>query len=244
MSQYRNGIITSTGAAVTLPLGFVPDHFIVYNWTAMATDATAVIESHFFRNVTPDGYAFRQSKTITTGAVTTANITSNGFTPVILGGDWQSTQYTITTISNANPGVVKVSGISPTNTLTLVNGMTVTISGVRGMTQVNTNRYIVGNLTIDGGGPAYTFSLYDLFGNPVDTTAFGTYSSGGIVNQISYPPTAPVLNATTGAVITPGQPAGNQYDIGYMGIILGTGVVGSSTNTLFWEAFYSTPTGW
>ena len=244
MSQYRNGIITSTAAAVTLPLGFVPDHFIVYNWTAMAADATAVIRSEFFRNVTPDAAAFQISKTITTGAVTSANITTNGFTPVILGADWQSTQYTITAITKTNPAVVTVAGISPTNTLTLVNGMTVTISRVVGMTQVNTNRYIVGNLTIVGGGPTYTFSLYDLFGNPVDATAFGTYVSGGIVNQISYPPTAPVLNASTGAVITQAQPPGNQYDIGYMGIILGTGVVGASTNTLFWEAFLSTPTGW
>jgi hypothetical protein len=122
--------------------------------------------------------------------------------------------------------------------------MIVTISGVVGMTQLNTNRYIVANLTIVGGGPTYTFSLYDLFGNPVDTTAFGTYVSGGIANQISYPPTAPVLNAATGQVITPGQPAGNQYDIGYEGIILGTGLVGASTNVIWWDALTQTPTGW
>lgn len=243
MSQYRNGIIASTGAAVTLPLGFVPDHFIVTNWTALATDATAVFRSEFFRNATPSGHASQLSKTITTGAVTQAPITSNGFTPVSLGADWQNTQYTITAITNANPGVVTVADRAPTNTLNLANGMTVTISSVVGMQQVNTNRYIVANY-VAGAGTTATFSLYDLYGNPVDTSAFGTYVSGGIINQISYPPTAPVLNASTGAVITPGQPAGNQYDIGYEGIILGTGVVGASTNVLFWEAFYSTPTGW
>lgn len=244
MSQYRSGTFISTAAAVTLPLGFIPDRFTVMNWTALATDATAVIESTYLKNATPSGYAAQVSKTITTGALTQANITTNGFTPVILGGDWQSTQYTITAATKANPGVVTVSGISPTNTLTLVNGMIVTISDVVGMTQLNTNRYIVANLTIVGGGPTYTFSLYDLFGNPVDTTAFGTYVSGGIANQISYPPTAPVLNAATGQVITPGQPAGNQYDIGYEGIILGTGVVGASTNVIWWEAITQTPTGW
>lgn len=243
MSQYRNGIITSTGAAVTLPLGFTPERFTVTNWTALATDATAVFQSDFYRNVTPSGYAAQLSKTITTGAVTQANITSNGFTLVSNGGDWQSTQYTITGITNANPGVVTVSDRAPTNTLNLANGMTVTISSVVGMTQVNTNRYIVANYTA-GGGSTATFSLYDLYGNPVDTSAFGTYSSGGVINQISYPPTAPVLNASTGAIITQAQPAGNQYDIGYYGIILGTGVVGSSSDVLFWEAWYSTPTGW
>ena len=241
--QYRSGSFISTAAAVTLPLGFVPDHIVTYNYTAMATDATAVIRSDYFNNVTPSGYASQLSKTITTGAVTQANITSNGFTPVILGADWQSTQYTITAITKANPGVVTISVRQPTNTMLLANGMIVTISNVVGMTQVNTNRYVVANYTA-GGGTTATFSLYDLFGNPVDTSAFGTYVSGGIANQISYPPTAPVLNASTGAVITPGQPAGNQYDIGYEGIILGTGVVGASTNVIFWEAFFMTPTGW
>ena len=231
MSQYRNGYFTSTGAAVTLMLGFVPDHINVYNYTAW-TAASGVNYSTWLKNVTPVGYAMIE----TVGIPST--ITSNGFTPVILGGDWQNTNYTITAITNANPGVVTLSSISPTNSLTLVNGMTVTISGVVGVTGLNTNRFIVTGIS------GNTFKLYDTFGNPVDTTALGTYVSGGIVNQISYPPTAPILNATNGQVITPGQPAGNQYDIGYEGIILGTGVVGSSTNVIWWEAFDSTPTGW
>lgn len=243
MSQYRTGKFTSAGTAVTLALGFVPDRISIYNLTNFV-EQSEVIESIWMKNTIslPSGYAIIW--TATAGAPVESVITTNGVTPVILGGDWQSTQYTITTISKANPGVVTVSGISPTNTLTLVNGMTITISSVVGMTQVNTNRYIVSNLTIVGGGPTYTFTLYDLFGNPVDTTAFGTYVSGGIVNQISYPPTAPVLDSTTGQVITPGQPAGNQYDIGYEGVILGTGVVGDSADEIWWEAITMTPTGW
>lgn len=242
MSQYRNGIINSTGAAVTLALGFVPDKFTVTNWTALATDATAVIESTFFNNVTPSGYASRVSKTITTGALTQANITSNGFTPVILGGDWQNTNYTITGVSKANPGVVTVNPVNPTNSLVLTNGMTFTISGVVGMSQLNQNRYVVAG--ISGSTGSQTFNLYDTFGNPVDTSAFGTYVSGGIINVISYPAIAPVIDAVTGQITTQGQPAGNQYDIGYEGITLGTGVVGSSTNVLFWEAWLETPTGY
>jgi hypothetical protein len=244
MSQYRSGTFTSTGAAVTLPLGFIPNFVRVLNLAVIEVNPpnSASPGESFWVNTMPSGSA---SQTIwTAGVPAQSYITSNGVTPVVLGGDWQSTQYTITAVSKANPGVVTVSGISPTNTLTLVNGMIVTISSVVGMTQLNTNRYIVANLTISGGGPAYTFSLYDLFGNPVDTTAFGTYVSGGIANQISYPPTAPVLNAATGQVITPGQPAGNQYDIGYEGIILGTGLVGSSGNVIYWDAITQTPTGW
>lgn len=241
MSQYRNGIINSTTAliasGVNLQLGFVPDKFVVYNWTALATDATAVVESMFIKNVTPAGYASRTSKTITTGALTQANITTLGFTPIAIGGAWLSTQYTITGVTKANPGVVTVTSISPTNTLTLVNGMTVTISNVVGMTQLNTNRYVVANIS------GSTFQLYDLLGNPVDTTAFGTYVSGGIVNQISYPATAPTIGSN-GQILVQGNPPGNQYDTGFYGIALASGVLGANGNVLFWEAWTSTPTGW
>lgn len=238
MSQYRTGTFKSTAAAVTLALGFVPDRINILNLTKLEVNPpnSATPAESWWVNGMPSASA--NQIVYTAGAPAASYITSNGVTPVILGGDWQSTQYTITGITNANPGVVTVSSASPTNTLALTNGMIITISGVVGMTQVNTNRYVVANLS------GTSFSLYDLFGNPVNTTSFGTYSSGGIANQISYPPTAPTLNAATGQVITPGQPAGNQYDIGYEGVILGTSVVGANNDVMWWEAFYSTPTGW
>ncbi len=244
--QYRNGYFTSTGAAVTIPLGFIPDKFVTTNYTALVTDATAVIESTYFRNLTPTANASQVSKAVTTGALSQANLASNGFTAVTLGGNWLNTLYVINTITNANPGVVTVASIAPTNSMTLVNGMTFTISGVNGMTGLNTNRFVVANLTIVGGGPTYTFNLYDTFGNPVNTTALGTFttSPNAQMDVISYPPTAPILNPVNGQVITPGSPAGLQYDTGYQGMTLGTGVVGASTNVIFWEAFYATPTGW
>lgn len=235
MSQYRNGIINSTGAAVTLALGFIPDRFTITNYTKTAAQS-GVGYSEWIRNVVASAKAL--ITTYTAGAPVVSLLASNGITPVVLGGDWQNTLYTITGITNASPGVVTVSSVSPTNSLTLVNGMTFTISGVVGMTGLNTNRFVVAGLS------GTTFNLYDTFGNPVDTTALGTYVSGGQMDVISYPPTAPVLNSVTGQVITPGSPAGLQLDIGYEGVTLGTGVVGSNNDVLYWEAFYSTPTGW
>lgn len=239
MSQYRSGsfITAATPAAVTLPLGFIPDRVRVLNLDVMEVNPPndAAPGDSFWVKGMPSASA---SQTIwTTGVPAQSYITSNGVTTVILGGDWQNTQYVITGITNANPAVVTVSSITITNGLTLVNGMTVTISNVVGMNQVNTNRYIVAGIS------GSTFQLYDLFGNPVDSTAFGTYGSGGIVNQISYPATAPVLNSA-GQVVTPGQPVGNQYDIGYEGIILGTGLVGDAGDHIWWEAITATPTGW
>ena len=248
MSQYRTGIINSTTALISsgviLPLGFIPDRFNIFNLTILEVNPpnSATPGDSYWLKTMPNASAIQN--TYTAGAPAVSYITSAGVTPQILGADWQSTQYTINSISNANPGVVTVAGISPTNTMTLVNGMIVTISGVNGMTQVNTNRYVVANLTLVGGGPTYTFSLYDLFGKPVDTTGFGTYSSGGICNQISYPPIAPVINPVNGQIIVQAQPAGNQYDIGYEGLLLGSGVLGANGNVLWWDAIYQTPTGY
>jgi len=235
MSQYRNGIITSTGAAVNLNLGFVPDRFTVTNYTKTAAQ-TGVGFSEWIKNVVASAKAL--ISTYTAGVPTVSLLASNGFTPVNAGGVWYNTQYTITGVSNANPGVVTLSSLTPTGAQTLVNGDTVTISGVVGMTQLNTNRYVVSGIS------GSTFTLYDTFGNPVDTSAFGTYVSGGIANLISTPATAPTIDATTGQISVQGNPAGNQYDTGYQGITLGTGVVGSAADVLYWEAWAETPTGW
>lgn len=235
MSQYRNGIITSTAAAVNLALGFVPDKFTITNYTKTVA-GSGVGFSEWIQNVNANATAL--ITTYTAGAPVVTLLGSNGITPVSSGAAYYNTQYTITGITNANPGVVTVTSLSPTNTLTLVNGMTVTISNVVGMTQLNQQRFIVAGIT------GSTFKLYDLFGNPVDTTAFGTYVSGGIVNEISYPATAPTINATTGQISAQGNPPGNQYDTGYEGVTLGTGVMGSSNDILFWEAWSQTPTGW
>ncbi len=240
--QYRKGKIISTGAAVNLPLGFVPDKFTITNYTVLAAASAtpAVGYSEWINNVVPVANAL--INTYTSGAAVTTLLTSNGITPVSIGGNWLNTLYTITGISSANPGVVTVNPVNPANSMVLANGMTVTISGVIGMQGVNTNRYIV--TSISGSTGSQTFVLYDTFGNPVNTTSMGTYVSGGQLDVISYPPTAPVLNPVTGQVITPGSPAGLQYDTGYAGVTLGTGVVGASTNVLFWEAFLETPTGY
>jgi len=39
--QYRNGQFISTGAAVTLMLGFVPDKIQIYNYTVLSADSGA-----------------------------------------------------------------------------------------------------------------------------------------------------------------------------------------------------------
>lgn len=96
------------------------------------------------------------------------------------------TLYTITNVTNAAPGVVTLSAVTGPNSMPVGIGQTITISNVVGMTELNDNRFIVAGLD----PIAFTFMLYDLQFNPVDTTLFKPYVSGGEVNLISWPATA------------------------------------------------------
>lgn len=220
MAQYRKGTFTAPGtaAAQTITLGFEPSSFKLTNYTGWAT-ATVVSESQFFGGMT-DGYAL--IKTVATDADVTgvyqvpSILTTNGFTPFSTGGSWDTTQATISAATKANPCVITAT------THGFSTGDTVTISGVVGMVQLNTNRYII--TVVD----ANSFSLSDLFGNPVDSTGFSTYTSGGIANKIS----------------TDETPPGLQQDEGAAGIILGTSLFRNNADVFYWEAWLETPTGY
>jgi len=78
----------------------------------------------------------------------------------------------ITGITNGNPAQVTASshGFS--------NGDVVWISGVVGMTEVNSRYFKVANSATN------TFDLQDLDGNAIDSNTYGTYSSGGTVARL------------------------------------------------------------
>lgn len=106
-----------------------------------------------------------------------------------------ATIYEITGVTKAFPGKVSVNAVTLSNGFSLTNGMTVTVKNVAGMYELNRNRYITGNLDTN----ALTFDLFDLQYNPVDTSGFNAYVSGGQIDIISYPPQA-------------GQPPGLMYN--------------------------------
>lgn len=213
--QYRFDTFTSpsTAAAQTITLGFVPSKFVLTNYTGYATNT--VVSQSIFNYGMAAGYALIQ--TVNASALPVQSIlTSNGFTTFSNGGVWTATQATITGASKANPCVITAVAHG------FATGDTVTISSVVGMVQLNTNRYIITKINDD------SFSLSDLFGNPLDSTAFSTYTSGGIANKIS----------------TDETPPGLQEDTGSAGIILGTSLFRNNADVFYWEAFYQTPTGW
>lgn len=105
------------------------------------------------------------------------------------------TVYAVSGITQALPGVVTVTSVAEDGAFYLVNGMTITFAFVKGMWELNRNRYVMNNLDT----MAMTFTLYDLQGYPVDTTQFNAYVAGGQINIISYPSLA-------------GQPPGLMYN--------------------------------
>jgi hypothetical protein len=96
------------------------------------------------------------------------------------------TIYQITDITQDMPGVVTLSDVALPNSFAIENGMTITISKVIGMFQVNDQRYIIGGFD----SIAKTFRLYSLSYKPIDTSRYTPYISGGEINIISYPATA------------------------------------------------------
>lgn len=83
------------------------------------------------------------------------------------------TGLNITGATKASPCVLTV-----TNTYTTGDVDWVYITGVGGMTQLNGKYYIV------HARSSTTVTLYDLFGNPVDSTGYGTYTAGGTTQRI------------------------------------------------------------
>jgi hypothetical protein len=81
---------------------------------------------------------------------------------------------TITAVSNAKPGSVTYSGTDPNP------GDWVWLSVMVGMPRLSGRFAIVTSLNTG----AKTFQLYDLFGNAIDTTGYGTYGGGGSFSTV------------------------------------------------------------
>lgn len=83
----------------------------------------------------------------------------------------------ITNITRANPAVMTVPGNNYNN------GDTVLIAQVVGMTQLNGRSFLV------AGKSGNTFQLENLNGDPIDSTAYTAYASGGVVARVYTLPT-------------------------------------------------------
>lgn len=88
------------------------------------------------------------------------------------GGAVLETAKNITGVTNANPGVIT------SNAHGFSNGDEVYIASVGGTTRLNGRFYLV------AGATANTFTLTTITGTAIDTTSYGTYTSGGTVSRV------------------------------------------------------------
>ena len=150
---------TSTGAAKEIEVGFEPDTIEVFNATKFATD-TAIAKSYFHKGMSA-GTALND---ITSDNALVRSISAtNGFT-VTASSSFSSNQSAISGITKANPAVVTVASTSGWTT-----GDVVRLKNVAGMTNVNNVDYKI--VVINGT----TFSLQDMNGNAIDSSAFSDY---------------------------------------------------------------------
>jgi len=170
---------TLTGLTDTTISGASNGQVLKYNGTAWvnSTDLNNTFDADFKANVITSStgdikistYADRN---ITTDLTSNASITSGSYSIAISG------------VTQANPGVVTANGHQWTN------GDRITITGVVGMTQLNTNTYTVANKTTN------TFEL-----SGTNTTGFTAYASGGTATRSSLAVgdtlSADYLNTTT-----------------------------------------------
>lgn len=140
----------------------------------------AITNAGVFTTNSPSG-AFIQSATSGTG--TGATFSNGLFAPHAVSFS-SAGSYSAFPASPVAQASTTGSGLGATFTVTsgavspFDNGDWVEIAAVAGMTQINGQAYVVHNVTTT------TFALYDVYGDPIDSSAFSPYVSGGTASEI------------------------------------------------------------
>lgn len=147
---------------------------------SMGVNTVTVLTAGVF-SVNPTSGIFTQSATSGTGTGATFEQSVLGPNAVTISDPGV---YTVVPANPVAQASSSGSGLGATFTLTTASvdafndGDWVFITGVGGMTEVNGEVYVVDNST------STTFELFDVYGNAIDATGFGAYTSGGTVARI------------------------------------------------------------
>lgn len=226
----------SGGVAHTFAFNFQPDKVVFNNlsdWTA--TPAGKPI-SVWFRDQTTAAHAYQQQVIVDSGSTGNANfvdLATNGFTVADLPGGQAGSHATISGITQADPCVVTHS-VFHFQDNQVVRFTNLGNCGIvqHGMDELNNNRYRITVLS------PTTVSLRDVItGEPIDSTAFAAYISGGIMTlethviSLNNPQVAPY------SALNPYQPNPYQYDPITYQLTAGTGVMGSDGDVFLIEVY-------
>lgn len=225
----------SAAAAHTFTFNFQPDKVVFNNLTGWTSTAGKLPISVWFRDQTTAAHAYQQ-KVIDSAAAQSFNfvdLSSNGFTVADTSGGQASMHATISGITQADPCVITHSAYTfQTNQIVRLTDLGDCGAVNRGMNQLDNNRYKIVVLT------STTFSLKDVItGEPVDSTAFTAYVSGGRITletaviSLNNPQVTPYSNAN------PYDPNPYNYSPIDYKLTVGTGVLGTDNDIFLIEVY-------
>lgn len=224
----------SAGTAHTFAFNFQPDKVVFNNLSDWTASAGGLPVSVWFRNQTTAAHAY-QEQVIDSSAGASFNFlntATNGFTVADLPGGQSSSHSAISGITAADPCVITHAAFTFQNDqivrLTDLGDVGITDNG---MGQLNNNRYKIVVL-----GPT-TFSLKDVItGEPIDSTSFTAYVSGGIITLETH-----VISLNNPQVfpyaVTPYVPNPYRYDPITYQLTAGTAVMGSDGDVFLVEVY-------
>lgn len=225
----------SAGTAHTFTFNFQPDKVTFYNLSDWTSTAAGLPISIWFRDQTTAAHAF-QEKVIDSAAAQSFNFvdqSTNGFTVADTEGGQSTSHATISGITQADPCVVTHSAFTfQTNQVVRFTDLGEIGPGVtaHGMNQLNNNRFRIVVLS------PTTFSLKDVItGEPIDSTTFTAYVSGGRVTlethviSLNNPQVTPYSNSS------PYDPNPYQYDPVTYRLTAGTAVMGGDGDVFLIE---------
>lgn len=217
----------SAGTAHTFSFNFQPDKVVFNNISDWVASAGGFPISVWFRDQTGTGDAF-QHKVIDSAAAQSFNFVTeatNGFTVADTSGGQATSHATISAISKADPCVVTHSAFTfQTNQIVRFTDLGQIGPGVtaHGMNELNNNRYRI--VVVD----STHFSLKDVItGEPIDSSAFTTYVSGGRLTLETHVISLNNPQGTPYSNTSPYDPNPFQYDPITYRLTAGTAVMGS-----------------
>lgn len=225
----------SAGTAHTFEFSFQPDKVVFNNLSDWTASAAGKPISVWWRNQTTTAHAFQQ-QVIDSSAGASFNFldtSSNGFTVADTSGGQSNSHCTISGITAADPGVITHSAFTfQTNQIVRITDLGNTGVSDRGMGALNNNRYKV--VVID----STHISLKDVItGEPIDTTSFTAYVSGGRLTlethviSLNNPQVTPYSNSS------PYDPNPYAYDPVLYRLTAGSAVMGSDGDVFNIEVY-------
>ena len=227
----------SGGVAHTFAFNFQPDKVVFNNLTDWAATAGNLPVSIWFRDQTTAAHAYQQ-QVIDSAAASSFNFldaATNGFTVADTAGGVATSQATISGITQADPCVITHSAYTfQTDQIVRLTDLGVIGPGVtaHGMDELNNNRYRIVVLS------PTTFSLKDpVTGEPVDSSAFTAYVSGGRIALETHVLTLNNPQVNPYSATNPYNPNAFAYDPITYQLTAGTSVMGADGDVFNIEVY-------